>query len=301
MGISYEDKTTSSGVVKHRCVVKKSKNGKVVFRKSKTFTSLDLAKEWGEKTYSELSSQLISLAALIDLYLKAKKDIGRSKKATLIKFASSSFGQILVSEFSANKIQEYCRFRLSEGVKPQTVNHDISSIRSVFREAEDLLGMCVDDGEFKKTINALRESDLISESDSIELTISKNHLQEIRQVLSDRESHHANTIPFNAFVTLMLELGVKTSELCRITWNDFDPSKKLLRCAQWKYSFKTNIHLTDSAIDVLSKQPRNGDLIFPYNSKCVSEGFGRACSSLGYTQYAMRFLINNWKASQEAL
>lgn len=299
MGISYEETTSSTGAVKHRCVVKKTKNGKVVFRKSKTFTSHDLAKDWGEKTYSELSSQLIPLSHLIDLYLNAKINIGRSKKAALTKFASTPFGELLVSEFSAIKIQDYCRFRLSEGVKPQTVNHDISSIRSVFREAEDLLGMSLSDEEFRKTINSLRESDLISESDSVDLTISPKHLVEIRKALSERESHHSNTIPFNSLVTLMLELGVKTSELCRVTWNDFDPSRKLLRCAQWKYSFKTNIHLTDAAIEALSSQPKNSDLIFPYNAKCVSEGFGRVCASLGYQQYAMRFLLNNWKESQE--
>lgn len=295
MGISYEERVSSKCVVKHRCVVKKTKNGKVVFRKSKTFTSLDLAKEWGDKTYNELSSQLITLSCLVNLYLGAKIDIGRSKKATLAKFAASPFGELMVSEFNASKIHDYCRFRLGEGVKPQTVNHDISSIRSVFREAEELLGMNLDDTEFKKTINVLRESNLISEPDSVDLTIPAKHLIEIRKALSEREIHHSNKIPFNSIVTLMLELGVKTSELCRITWSDFDPSKRLLRCAQWGRSFKTHVYLSDTTMGILLRQPRNGDLIFPYNAKCISEGFGRECASLGYPQYAMRFLLKNWK------
>lgn len=297
MSISFEERTTASGATKHRCVVKKVQNKEVVFRKSKTFDSFDAAKDWGERLERELESSPIPVSELIQMYIDAKPDIGRSKKATLIKFMKTEFANLPASLFTEQAIKAYAMSRQNEGVKASTICHDISSVRSVFVEAGRLLGLPINDKEFTKVIPSLRESSVIADSQADNTVITEEQLRLIREALSKRESHHANIIPFNAIVTLMLRLGLKTTEVCQLKWADLDLTRQIL-VRSGRLKRQSNIvSLDQESIEVLKSQQTTGELIFPYGAKSVSEGFGRVCASIGFPNLAMRHLLNNWEQS----
>ncbi|CAH7409916.1 hypothetical protein VCHA53O466_50239 [Vibrio chagasii] len=303
MGVSFERVVSSKGVVKHKCVVKVTRNRKVAFRKSKSFTDLTLATEWGDLTLDAAMRDLnstqqksVAIKDLISQYLQKKQNVGRSKLSALKKISSSCFALESANTITPADLIKFCKERLSDGVKPQTVNHDLSTIRSVFIEAKTLLNIDLNDDVFRDSLPTLRGEGLICEPNIDNQIVDDGQIEKIKEALKSKENHSSCTTPFTDIVTLMVEHGLKTTTICNLKWSNYDADRGMLVLGGGAPYCSLHINLTVSAREAIEKQPRDGELIFPCEPKSVSEGFGRTCKSIGYKTVMMRHLINTWKS-----
>ncbi|MBW6632354.1 site-specific integrase, partial [Salmonella enterica subsp. enterica serovar Weltevreden] len=75
-------------------------------------------------------------------------------------------------------------------------------------------------------------------------------------------------------------------EVCRLRWEDIDEQQKSVLVRDRKDPRKKEgnhmkVALLGEAWDIVQKQPKKSELIFPYNSTSVTAGFQRVRSKLG--------------------
>lgn len=79
---------------------------------------------------------------------------------------------------------------------------------------------------------------------------------------------------------------MRIGEVCKILWEDVDEGTRAVKVRDRKDPRKKEgnhmwVPLLGEAWEILNRQPKTCDRIFPYNSKSVSAGFQRVRSSLG--------------------
>jgi integrase len=76
--------------------------------------------------------------------------------------------------------------------------------------------------------------------------------------------------------------GRRVDEITRLRWADLEGDRILVREMKHpRQLVDTWVFLTDRALAIIARQPREGELIFPFNSKSISGAFTRMCQYLG--------------------
>ena len=91
-------------------------------------------------------------------------------------------------------------------------------------------------------------------------------------------------IPMAEVVLFALFSSRRQDEICRIRWEDVDECKQRVLVRDMKHPRErvdTWVDIPDRAWEVLQRQPKGDDRIFPHMGKSVSGSFTRACKMLG--------------------
>ncbi|MGX8941873.1 hypothetical protein ACWWJF_17855 [Symbiopectobacterium sp. Eva_TO] len=112
--------------------------GKHLYRESKTFGKLAVAKSWGTRRAAELEehgvqsdsdASQISVRQLLMKYI-SDPDLGgkagRTKNYVLNMLVDCDIAEIKLADLSVNDVVEHGRLRAGAGAGPATVSHDLS-------------------------------------------------------------------------------------------------------------------------------------------------------------------------------
>lgn len=292
-----ETRKTKKGEIRYYCRVRVKKGDRTVHNESRTFSKKADAKSWGNALVAKLEAKGIpgrsktpTLRELIITYLKdtdISAAIGRSKTFGLNMIADTNLAKFRVDHVKVSDIVSFCKDRKEAGAKPQTIACDISYIRSVLKAASPVFGFeNVSDTVIRDSYYTLYQLNLIAKSDKRSRRPKHNEIKRIKSELRKRQEHPAAKIPFIDILDFSILSCMRIGEICKIEWRDVDEKKKAVKVRDRKDPRKKKgnhmwVPLLGDAWEILQRQPRVNDRIFPYNGKSISAGFQRVRNDLG--------------------
>ena len=298
---TIQSRKKSDGTTRYRCIVRIGGGKSLQYTESRTFSKKQQARAWGKRRTSELEehgtpnkdegtpTHDITINELITLYMEDPDlggKVGRSKRYGLKMLVDCDIAKIKVSNLQERDLIQHCRNRRDAGASPATINQDVSFLRSVFKSAKPVFQLPINDDIFVQSIPTLTRLELIGKSKRRSRRPTASEIDLLLEALKQREAHHENTIPFCDILNFSILSCMRIGEVCRIRWEDINESKRTILVRDRKDPRKKTgnhmfVPLLGNAWDIVQKQPRKDERIFPYNEKSVTAGFQRVRNKLG--------------------
>ena len=279
------------------------------YTESKTFDSKRAAERWAAAREVELEKPGavkkatragLTLGELIDRYM-ADFDVehryGRSKFAELKALKNMAVATLPIEAIQSSDLIEHIRWRRGEGAGPATAINDIVWIRVVMKTARPAYGIDVDLQQIEDAAELCRKSGLISRPERRD---ARPTLKELDLILEHFDNGR-HKIPMVDLILFALFSSRRQAEITRLRWDDLKGHQILVRDMKDPRSKKGNdvwVYLTDEALAIINRQPKEGELIFPYNPGSVSANFTRACDLLGVNKqlnyHVLRHECTSW-------
>lgn len=271
------------------------KRGTVEHTESQTFAKYRDAERWYHRRMHELEQPgaLRRAAAggktvgdlirrYIDEFAPPGK-YGRSKQFDLQKLLTADIAGYQADTLQASDFVDHIRWRLGQGVKPQTANNDLVWLRVVLTTAKTAFGVDVDLSAIDEAAMLCKKHRMIARPDRRTRRPTLDELNAILALFADRDGRAS--LPMVDITLFALFSARRQEEITKLRWADYDKASKtvIVRDAKDPRTKKGNdllTTLTPEAIAIIERQPKTGELIFPYNGRSVGAAFTRACNFL---------------------
>lgn len=288
----------ADGTVRYRCTAGVKEGGKHLHRETRTFGKLAQAKTWGAKRVAELEENGVpninDIGKMIvgDLLKRYINDpnlggkAGRTKRYVLDMLLDCDIADVLLTDLSTSHVIEHCRQRNGAGAGPSTVNHDVSYLSSVLASAKPVYGIDYTTNPATDARPLLLQMGLIGKSKRRSRRPVSDELDRLLEGLEARSDHVAAKIPFVDILNFSILSCMRVGEVCKIRWEDVDEKQKAVLVRDRKDPRKKSgnhmlVPLLGETWDIVQRQSKTSELIFPYNSRSVTAGFQRVRNTLG--------------------
>lgn len=307
---TFRKNKKKDGSISYSAIIRITKDGRQVYRESKTFTKDVLARSWARKREVELEdpaelersmginkNDSLTLAELIDEYIKVAKPLkswGATKQNVLLLVQRYPIAEKQAARIVAKDIVDHCVERSKES-SPVTANGDYMYIRQVMSVAEDLLGCKVQFEEVSKAQRTLKKIGAIAKSNSRD---RRPELQEITDMveLAHRKRHsryhREGNIPMDKIIIFAMFSSRRLSEITRITRSDTDYERQEVLIRDMKHPGQKDgndiwVHVPSEAWKVMlsMEQVEGDDRWFPCNARSVSSAFQELRKEAGYHHF----------------
>ncbi|RLV61015.1 site-specific integrase [Parashewanella curva] len=289
-----EKRIRADGSPRYRCAVRVKNKGKIVFNESRTFIKKAAAEAWGKKRSQELTQHgvkavcsQISLSELLDKYLNDNQiHLGDTKRYVLTKLKESELATLSITDIKAHHVVTYAKNRCATGVKGSTVMQQLSYLKWCMRLAKPNFGYEVSDECVNEAKIALYDQRVIFKAEKRSRRPTDNELEKIKARLVERQSYKCGKIPFIDILDFSILSCMRIGEVCSIRWEDVDKKQKAVMVRDRKDPRKKignhmMVPLIGGAWEIIQKQPKTDERIFPFNKRSVSKGFQDARTELG--------------------
>ncbi|WP_037428029.1 site-specific integrase [Shewanella sp. POL2] len=289
----------ADGTPRYKCTVRVKQKGKIVYSDHRTFTKQAPAEAWGKQRVAEIETNGFEDNAkpkltLGDVITKAIADtnidasIGRSKRYCLKLLADCELAKVPIDELKPHHIIEHCKLRASAGAGGSTLSIDVSVIRWLLRIARSNFGYDVSQVAVIDAYDALYAQGLIAKSAKRSRRPTAIEIEKLKVGLAARADQRAAHIPYIDLLDFSILSCMRIGEVCRIKWADVDEEQKAVIVRDRKDPRKKTgnhmlVPLLGGAWEILQKQPRYDERVFPYNPTSVTAGFQRVRNELGIT------------------
>ncbi|MFI8749046.1 site-specific integrase [Vreelandella lionensis] len=259
---------------------------------SKTFTTKARAQVWANQVERDLEAGLIgqgvapTLGDLMEGHLRHLDVIssrGRKNKTAANNLLKGFDSEWLVSDLTYQHLADYCRARIDiDGVSPATVQLDILFLSGAVTTAvvEGRLH-----SEYKSKVSAwrkgLQRAGLVGHPESRDRRPLPDELAEL--LTHTKHNRALRRINYYDLVRFAVDSCMRLDEICSLRWDDFSPEDGTVVVRLRKHPTKKTdqvVPLMGEAQAIIEAQPREDELIFPFNSESVSNGFRRICTYL---------------------
>lgn len=287
---------TQRGITKYKCRVRERRSGSNTVDKAKTFANRASAVAWGNQEVERIESLLHggvipskeTIGDLIQLalespYFATKRTMAYNLKL-LLRYPISALS---LNEFNDNDLVKHCLLRKEQdGVQPQTIAVEVSNLRAIFKKAKPLWKIAVDSRVFESAHQTLVFMGLIGKSARRSRRPDEDEIQQLVAGLKEREASHVSFIPFTDIFVFSVLTCMRIGEVCDIRWTDLNEIQRAVMVRNRKDPRKKSgnhqwVPLLGDSWDIIQRQPKNDERIFPYNARSVTAGFQRVRNSLG--------------------
>ena len=235
-----------------------------------------------------------TLGHLIDLHLgdrlELRRGIGRSKEATLFRIRED-IGDTRLDRITHEFLIEFAKRRSKDGAGPVTISIDISFIGTVMEHAAAVHGIRVPSEQVRLARIALNRLGLVAKSAERDRRPTP---EELARIIATIEANPRQIIPLARIIPFAIATGLRQDEISRVLWEDYNPTKRLLRVRQRKHprlkvsNDQTIPLVADTGYDPVEllkvqaeRRGRTTGFIFPYDGRSVGAAFRRVCRDLG--------------------
>ncbi|MCL1080222.1 site-specific integrase [Parashewanella spongiae] len=298
MAFFQVEKRTSNktGAVTYKCSIRVKSKGKILYSEYRNFSKAQAANAWGRARIAEIElngipsqqDELPTLQGLIKFCFEDNNintTIGRSKRYGLSLISDCNIAKLPIDQLKTKHIIEHCKLRRASGTGASTVATDISFIRWVFKTAKVNFSHEINDSCITEAYDILYSQNLISKSEK--RSRRPIELEKLKVGLAERQAQRASgDIPYVEMLDFSILSCMRIGEVCKITWEDLDEENKAVIVRDRKDPRKKSgnhmlVPLIGGAFELVMKQPRKDERIFPYNSRSVTPGFQRVRAKLG--------------------
>jgi integrase len=292
---SITKRKKADGTSKYRCLVRVKEKGQVLYNESRTFSKQAPAKEWGKRKVEDIerngipgaANEDITVGALIQLYMDDPYiELGRTKLNVLRLLTDCDISSIVISALTPQHVIEHCKLRRSGGTSAATVSHDVSYLRSVLKVAKPTWGYNINDSCITEAYHSLHELKLIGKSERRTRRPTSIEIDKLTVGLTARQEKRSAIIPYIDILEFSILSCMRIGEVCAILWTDVNTEQRAVIVRNRKDPRKKTgnhmlVPLLGGAWEILQKQPKNKEQVFPFNSRSVSAGYQRVRNSLG--------------------
>jgi integrase len=286
----------ADGSTRYTAVVRIRRQGKVLHQEAKTFAYRSAAERWGKQREVALEdpSALVraqqpstKLARLIRWYIDSFQDISkweRSKQSQLLFLEKHPIGEVDAVSLESATLIDHVRSRRAKGAGPTTVSNDLTWIGVVLRAAKSVKGLSVHPTVVEEARTACRELRLIGKSRRRDRRPTAQELTRLDEYFARRDRR--SRIPMRDIMWFAINSARREAEICRLEWADnyLRGRTGLVRDAKHP-RFKEGNHrrfkFTAEGWEIVERQPKTSEYIFPFNPKSICAAFTRACHVLG--------------------
>ena len=209
--------------------------------------------------------------------------MGRSKLSHIRFLEKTDLATCDVAEIRASDVITHIRARRMAGASPSTVNNDIVWLRVILRYARAAWDVEVDPTVIDDAYAVLRAEKLVAKSRKRTRRPSNAELSALTEYFQQTEKRRSS-LPMRDIIWFAIHSARRRSEITRLLVQDNDektrtgivrnlkhPADREL-CRRFKY--------TDEAWEIVCRQPRSDERVFPYNPATIGAAFTRACRVL---------------------
>lgn len=288
----------ADGTLRYRCTVGIKSRGKHLHRESRTFSKLTMAKSWGSRRSLELEDEgapqdndvsRITVGALIIRYIDDPSlggKAGRTKRHVLDMLSDCDIAEILLVDLEVADIITHCRERAVTGTGPATISQDVTYLSGVLASAKPVYGIEYTRNPAREARPVLIQMGLIGKSQRRSRRPADYELEQLEEGLRARSERHGSSIPFVDILNFSILSCMRIGEVCRLRWADINEQERAILVRDRKDPRKKEgnhmmVALLGEAWDIVQRQPKTSELIFPYKSGSVTAGFQRVRNALG--------------------
>lgn len=277
--------------------------------KSKTFPTKGLAKIWAERIEWEFAEREahgedyledMTLAELIDWHdlesRKAKSTITLTQRGNLTRLREG-LGHIAVSKLRPMDIVEHVKRRVygQHERSDRTVIPPCTpaTMRVEIGYLADLLALGQASGKVRMNPNpvpdariVLRKLHLVGASKLRERRPTGDELNKLRKRFD--EQRWRMKIPMRDIVDFAILTGRRESEITRLRWVALDEQSRTIVLHDVKHPRRKlgnhrRFPLLGESLEIILRQPRTSEIIFPHMPDSIGNAFRQACKALGIT------------------
>jgi integrase len=288
----------ANGDFSYRCGIVVKKNSAIIHRESKTFRKKELARTYGKKRIQEIENnelgikKTVSLAELLDLYIEdihLWKKTGRTKRYVIEMLRDCEIAKVQSNKLKTSDLIQHCKIRQEAGAKPSTIYHDVCYLRAVMKKAQPVFDIDANEIIFNEAIPTLLDMGLIGKSNRRTRRPTTLELEKLKIGLELRQNQKPNgnvRIPYLDILEFSILTCMRIGEVCKLQWIDLNIDHKTIIVRDRKDPRKKEGNhmiapLLGGSFDIVMKQDKSNELIFPYNSRSVTAGFQRVRNELG--------------------
>jgi integrase len=273
-----------NGTTSYRAFI--TKTGK---RESKTFSTRQLAIDWADKRLKEIEratlhgeKSTLTIKEIIDTYVdRFGAGFGRSKSSDLSRLSHYEISSIDISKLTAKHLINHCIER-NEQAKPQTVSHDLSTLKTALTTMAAVDGFDCDLSVFDRATIVLKQERMIAKPDKRTRVPTWQEMLKLTRYFKHQQK---STTPMADIMWFAYFSSRRLSEITRLEWGDNNDEKQtgMVRDAKHPREKKGNhkrFKYEISAWKIVERQPKDNAFIFPYPSTSVSVIFSIACKIL---------------------
>lgn len=258
--------------------------------RSQVFGTKILAEKWSRQVEQEidhgkagqLAPRHVTVGALITRYeeeVGKVKPFGRNKEHTL-KLIKSHLKDVPVQDLTAERIITYItKDRQVSGV---TASIDLTYLKGVLKIARALWKVGVIPGVVEDAREMLKHLGMASRSNERDRRPTADELTKLRSWFAAR----SKTLTPDHIDFILDSCFRPPSEITRLRWADLNREDKTIvihdrKDPRKKIGNHQTVPLLGRCMDIIDRQPKAGDFIFPVNGDSWSSLFPRACEDLG--------------------
>lgn len=262
--------------------------------KSKSFRTKALATKWAHETEAALYEtqddksilSSLTLGALIERYFEeigSTTTFGRSKEAVLNSL-DSQLGDVTILDLTATRLMSFVQDRLASGAGGVTIAIDLTYLRNVLDTAKHLWGINTDGNIVTEVKAKLKYLGVSTRSKSRDRRPTPEELERIYKHIAAMPTAQTK-LPYADLIRFAIASAMRASEITRITWDDLNETNRTIiirdrKDPKEKVGNHQTVPLLGEAYEIVSRQPRISDRIFPFSSETMTTVFGRICITL---------------------
>lgn len=284
-----------AGAVSYTAQIRIKRHGVVVHSESQTFPKKTMAEAWAKKRETELAEpgeiertgyKGLTVGQVVAAYhyeYQGHKKWGRSKNADLLALTKSNLaGKAALTLTAADVVKHIHERRKTCG--PATALNDVIWLGVAFKTMRAAKGWPLPVSVIEEANTVLRATKVVAKSNRRDRRPTSDELKKLRDYY-DRKDGRLQ-IPMRDIMDFALISSRRQEEITRLRWDDLDRDSLTCWLRDAKHPTKKEgnhkqFKLLRGALEIIDRQPKIAQEIFPYNSESVSANFTRACHMLG--------------------
>ena len=261
---------------------KKGTRWRVLIRKngekpiSKTFSKKTIAEQWAKKTEldierGEFCNDDSNFGDIIKRYVVEvgkHKNIGNTQLSCL-ETVRKSLGHLKLNDLTNEVWYDYA---ISREIKPASRLVELVYVGVILKASKSLWRHKPNLQEYKTAMENLARFGIIAPSDERDRRVSDFELELIFDNLNAR-------IPVQEIVCFAVHTAMRIGEICSLRWKDLREDGKSIVIRSRKHPRKKRdqlVPLLPKAREIIWRQPKDSEYIFPFIGRSVSKAFKRA-------------------------
>jgi integrase len=229
-----------------------------------------------------------TVADLINKYVEERK-VGTTHRYSLGLIARSAIGKKVASKLKPEDVIDHCHWRRDNNAAPATVAQDLIFLRGVLSAARETWKLDVAVDAIDRAKPLLEKAQVLGKSSPRTGRPSREDLARLVVFFTERQTvkgRKRNEIPMHVLMEFALWSARRISEICNLRWADVDEVRRTcivrgIRQTQYKAGRDHEFPLLGKAWDIIQRQPRVDERIFPYNAHSASASYSNAIKALG--------------------
>lgn len=257
---------------------------------ARTFDTKREAEEWATKIEAALSggkpaAHAMTVADMIQEYRRAREFLGlpiapESNTHYMLAHLDEDLGPELLEDLTPRRLAEWARMRHEQGAGGYTVNMELSALGTAIRHTASFMNVQLPDvvGPARPL---LHYGQLISGGNRRTRRPTDDELSALLRWIEDNRGQvHADAVRVAAIT------GMRRGELARIAWADVDDRRRAVLVRARKHPRRIEardewVPLLGDAWDIVQRQPRTGERIFPLSREAMTDAVTDGTRALG--------------------